>query len=50
VESYYTAHVWRGIFASFDVQHIVIPATTETVVPSSSSALGCTSIFSWWTL
>ena len=25
VESYYTAHVWRGVSAAFDVQHIVDP-------------------------
>jgi high affinity Mn2+ porin len=25
VEAYYTAHVWRGVFASFDVQRIVNP-------------------------
>jgi high affinity Mn2+ porin len=25
VETYYTAHVWRGIFASFDLQHVNNP-------------------------
>ena len=25
VESYYTAHLWRGVFASFDLQHINDP-------------------------
>jgi hypothetical protein len=25
VETYYTAHLWRGVFASADVQHIVSP-------------------------
>ena len=25
VESYYTAHLWRGLFASFDLQHINNP-------------------------
>jgi high affinity Mn2+ porin len=25
VESYYNAHLWRGIFAAFDLQHISNP-------------------------
>ena len=25
LETYYTAHVWRGVFASFDLQHINNP-------------------------
>ena len=25
LEAYYTAHVWRGVFASLDVQHINNP-------------------------
>jgi high affinity Mn2+ porin len=25
VETYYTAHVWRGIYTSFDLQHINNP-------------------------
>src|ERR1035437_5687936 len=26
IEFYYTAHIWRGIFASFDLQHINSPS------------------------
>ncbi len=29
VESYYTAHVWRGAFASVDLQHIVNPGYNQ---------------------
>ena len=25
IEAYYTAHLWRGVFASFDLQHINNP-------------------------
>jgi len=25
VESYYTMHLWRGVFASFDMQYVVNP-------------------------
>ena len=32
-ETYYTAHVWRGIFASFDLQHINDPGYNEARGP-----------------
>jgi hypothetical protein len=38
VESYYTMHVWRGVFASFDMQYVVNPGYNRdrgpVVVPS----------------
>lgn len=38
VEGFYTAHVWRGIFASFDLQHINNPGYNKdrgpVIVPS----------------
>jgi high affinity Mn2+ porin len=33
VEAYYTAHVWRGIFTSFDLQHIDNPGYNEARGP-----------------
>ncbi len=33
VEAYYTAHVWRGIFASFDLQHINDPGYNQARGP-----------------
>jgi len=33
VESYYTAHLWRGLFASFDLQHINSPGYNEVRGP-----------------
>jgi len=32
-ETYYTAHVWRGIFASFDLQHVNDPGYNEARGP-----------------
>jgi high affinity Mn2+ porin len=32
-ETYYTAHVWRGLFASFDLQHINDPGYNEARGP-----------------
>ena len=38
VEGYYTAHLWRGVFASFDLQHVNNPgynrARGPVIVPS----------------
>ena len=39
VEAYYTAHVWRGIFASFDVQHINNPGYNRDRGPLTAPAL-----------
>jgi high affinity Mn2+ porin len=38
-ETYYTAHVWRGIFASFDLQHINDPGYNEARGPVLVPAL-----------
>ncbi len=34
VEGYYNAHLWRGVFASFDVQHIVNPGYNQDRGPA----------------
>jgi hypothetical protein len=39
VETYYTAHVWRGIFASFDVQHVNNPGYNRDRGPVLAPAL-----------
>jgi high affinity Mn2+ porin len=39
VESYYTAHVWRGIFSSFDLQHINNPGYNQARGPVLVSSL-----------
>ncbi|HWF12102.1 MAG TPA: carbohydrate porin [Candidatus Acidoferrales bacterium] len=39
LEAYYTAHVWRGIFASFDVQHINNPGYNRDRGPLVAPAL-----------
>ncbi|HXW17939.1 MAG TPA: carbohydrate porin [Candidatus Acidoferrales bacterium] len=38
-ESYYTAHLWRGFFASFDLQHINNPGYNEVRGPVLVPAL-----------
>jgi high affinity Mn2+ porin len=38
-ETYYTAHLWRGIFASFDLQHINDPGYNEARGPVLVPAL-----------
>ncbi len=38
-ETYYTAHIWRGIFASFDLQHINDPGYNEVRGPVLVPAL-----------
>ena len=38
-ETYYTAHVWRGIFASFDLQHINNPGYNRDRGPVLAPAL-----------
>ncbi|HTC63652.1 MAG TPA: carbohydrate porin [Candidatus Saccharimonadales bacterium] len=38
-EAYYTAHVWRGIFASFDLQHINNPGYNRDRGPVLAPAL-----------
>ena len=39
VEAYYTAHVWRGIFASFDLQHVNNPGYNKDRGPVLVPAL-----------
>jgi high affinity Mn2+ porin len=39
VETYYTAHVWRGVFASFDLQHINNPGYNKDRGPVLVPAL-----------
>jgi len=39
VEGYYTAHVWRGVFASFDVQRVVNPGYNRDRGPVLAPAL-----------
>lgn len=38
-EGYYTAHVWRGIFASYDLQHINNPGYNQARGPVRVSSL-----------
>jgi hypothetical protein len=38
-ETYYTAHLWRGVFASFDLQHINDPGYNEVRGPVLVPAL-----------
>jgi carbohydrate-selective porin OprB len=38
-EYYYTAHLWRGIFASFDLQHINNPGYNRDRGPVLVSSL-----------
>jgi carbohydrate-selective porin OprB len=35
LESYYTAHIWRGVFAAADVQHIVRPGYNNDRGPAT---------------
>ena len=39
VESYYTAHLWRGFFASFDLQHINNPGYNQVRGPVTVTTL-----------
>jgi high affinity Mn2+ porin len=39
VETYYTLHVWRGIFTSFDVQHINNPGYNRDRGPVLAPAI-----------
>ena len=32
-EMYYTAHVWRGLYGSFDLQHVVNPGYNQVRGP-----------------
>ena len=35
IETYYTAHIWRGITAAFDYQHVTNPGYNEARGPAS---------------
>lgn len=39
VESFYTAHLWRGLFASYDFQHVNDPGYNEVRGPVSVSTV-----------
>lgn len=39
VESFYTAHLWRGLFASYDFQHVDDPGYNQVRGPVSVSTL-----------
>ncbi len=38
-ESFYTAHIWRGFFASFDLQHVTNPGYNEVRGPVTIAGL-----------
>jgi len=38
-EGFYTAHVWRGVFASFDIQHLNNPGYNQNRGPVTVPAL-----------
>ncbi len=38
-EGFYTAHLWRGFFASFDLQHINNPGYNQARGPVTVSAV-----------
>ena len=41
VESFYTAHLWRGLFASYDFQHIDDPGYNQARGPVAVSGVRC---------
>ena len=44
LEAFYTTHVWRGFFASFDMQHINNPGYNKDRGPARAPAFASTSI------